>query len=180
MNFFASKCRLLVLKKFCCVIVFLPIICFHDFHDLCLSVFLLVILVFNNFSITRFSLFDVIFVSPKQCFGSGFRAKNRIRVTVHRTKIIRPMMPQIQTTSPDPVKFGPDPGLQGLQRSSDSKSMKTKKSLKYSFNIKESSFIRGTEPWSSYFGKTRLRNLVHRNITSPVDKITFPIGKSTL
>ena len=40
-----------------------------------------------------------------------------------------PFMSYVQKTSPDPVKFGPDPnpGPHGLQRTSDTKSIKTKK-----------------------------------------------------
>ena len=38
-----------------------------------------------------------------------------------------PSMPQIQKTNSDPLKFGPDPGLYGLQRMSDTRNMKIKK-----------------------------------------------------
>ena len=40
-------------------------------------------------------------------------------------------MPEIKKTNPDPLKFGPDSGLYGLQRTSDTKSMKTKRLAKF-------------------------------------------------
>ena len=67
------------------------------------------------------------------------------------------LMSQIQKSSPnlDPVKFGldPDPGPQGLRRTSDTKSIETKKkTFKIIQNIhlivfKIASIVRGTEPW---------------------------------
>ena len=39
-----------------------------------------------------------------------------------------PLMSWIQKTSPDPVKFGPDPeALEGLKRTPDTKNMNTKR-----------------------------------------------------
>ena len=57
----------------------------------------------------------------------------------------------VQKTSPDPVKFGPDPGFKGLQGTSDTK-YEIKKGLKnyllYLFNrLLKISYVWGEEPW---------------------------------
>ena len=77
-----------------------------------------------------------------------------------------PQMSQTQKTSTNPVKFGLDPGLQGLQGTSNAKSIKTKKKTsKMISNIRSIDFlkypfVRGTEPWIRFLAKSGSSSLL--------------------
>ena len=70
-------------------------------------------------------------------------------------------------------------GLTGLQRTSDTKSMKTKKKawkIRFSFNsILNISIVRGTEPWIRNFAKTGSSSLI--NFSQMNKMVMFPLPK---